>query len=95
MKVTQRVPLDQFAYIEFEQDYPNVEDAIAHNKQLIAEHNSPGLPANEWAKVRNQMFKTGQFDPNIVGLSNAQRFFINQCKLALRGVDQDLEPTIN
>ena len=83
MKITQRVPRDQFAYIEFEKEYEAVEDAIAHNKELIANQNELGLDQKEWVTARNAMVATGEFDPNLE-LNKSQRFWVNQTKLALR-----------
>lgn len=103
INVTQRIPIQEvkgpgismWSYIEFEGEYDSPELAIAANKKMVSETNAPGLPEKEWAQVRNKMFETGQFDPNIEGLNNAQRYFINQCKLAIRAVNKSTEPTIN
>lgn len=94
MKIIQRVPLDQFAYIEFEQEYDNAQEAIAHNAELVKMKDQVGLPEREWAKVRNQMLQTGEFDPNTEGLSKAQAYWVNQTKLALRSLKAE-EPTIS
>ena len=93
MKITQRVPLDQFAYIEFEEDYDNPQEAIAHNAELVKMNSEVGLPEREWAQVRNKMLQTGEFDPNIEGLSKAQAYWVNQTKLALRALKAD-DPVI-
>ena len=93
IKVTQRIPLDQFAYIEFEQKYDNPQEAIAHNAELVKMHMEPGLPEREWARARNHMLATGQFDPELK-LSKAQAYCVNQTKLALRANKAD-EPVIN
>lgn len=95
ISVTQRIPTEQYAYIEFTTDYESVGDAIAQHTELCARYNDEGLPDREWAGVRNKMFETGQFDPNIEGLSKAQKYFVNQCKLALRSLEKNNEPTIN
>lgn len=84
MEITQRIPTEQYAYVEFTKEYETEEDALAHNAELVAKFSDPGLPQNEWAKLRNKMLVTGEFDPNIEGLSKAQRYFVNQLKLALR-----------
>lgn len=93
MKVTQRIPLDQFAYIEFTEEYDNPQEAIAHNAALVKMHTEPGLPDREWAQARNRMLATGEFDPNLQ-LSKAQAYWVNQTKLALRSQKAD-EPIIN
>lgn len=94
VKVTQRIPLDQFAYIEFTDEYESPQEAIAHNAELVKMHTAPGLPDREWAQLRNNMLVTGQFDPNIEGLSRSQQYWVNQTKLALRANKSD-EPVIN
>lgn len=93
--VLQRIPTEQYAYIEFQGEYDSVGDALAEHTELCKRYNDEGLPDREWAGVRNKMFETGQFDPNIEGLSKAQKYFVNQCKLALRALDKNNEPTIN
>lgn len=94
MRVTQRVPLSQFAYIEFEEEYDSIQDAVAHNAEVISMNTEIGLPEKEWAKLRNKMLLTGEFDPNVTGLSKAQSYFINQLKLALRAAKAE-DPIIN
>lgn len=94
MRVTQRVPTSQFAYIEYEGEYENLEDALEENARLVKAYEDPGLPVREWAQLRNKMLVTGEFDPNIEGLSKAQRYFINELKLALRANKAE-DPIIN
>jgi hypothetical protein len=84
MEITQRIPLEQYAYIEFTKDYESVEDALADHAAIISMNTEPGLPEREWAQIRNRMFLTGEADPNIEGLSRLQKYVINQFKLALR-----------
>ena len=95
IKVTQRVPTSQYAYLEFEQEYETAGEALAHNAELVAKYSDAGLPDREWAQIRNKMFRTGEFDLNIEGLSKAQQYFINQCKLAIRANEKEVEPVIN
>jgi hypothetical protein len=95
MKIIQRIPTAQYSYIEFEDEYENVGEALVANAELCKRYEDPGLPDHKWAGVRNKMFSTGQFDPNIEGLSKAQRYFVNQCKLALRALKEDNDPVIN
>ena len=89
MKVKHRIPTDTYAYIEFEEESENAEQALIRNAELVASYNDAGLPPREWVPIRRKMFETGEFDPNIEGLSKAQRYFINQCKLALRDVTKE------
>lgn len=93
IKVTQRVPLEQYAYIEFEDEYDSIEDAITENRRLISLHADPGLPRNEWAKVRNRLYATGECDPELK-LSRLQAHVVNEFKKAQRSVSAD-EPVIN
>lgn len=94
MKVTQRIPTEQYAYIEFEQEYASVEEALAEHTELCKRYQDAGLPANQWAKLRNKMYATGEWDVNVEGLSKAQAYVINQLKLAQRALSAD-EPVIN
>jgi len=91
MKITQRIPTSSYAYIEFEGDYETPEEALTENVRLVGIYEDEGLPMREWAQLRNKMFKTGEFDPNIEGLSKAQRYFINECKKAYRAITEDGE----
>lgn len=93
MEITQRIPLEQFSYIEFTKEYESIGVALAEHAKIIKQYEDPGLPVHEWAKVRNKMMQTGQFDPNIEGLSKAQRYFINEAKLAYRAA-QAQDPVI-
>jgi hypothetical protein len=89
MIVKHRIPTDQYAYIEFEEECPSAEQALVRNAELVAAYSDPGLPPREWVPLRRKMFETGQFDPEIEGLSKAQRYFINQCKLAIREINRN------
>lgn len=71
-----------------------VEDAFAEHASLLSKYADPGLPPREWSKVRNKMMMTGEFDPNIEGLSKLQRYFINETKLGFRAA-QAPDPIIN
>ncbi len=93
MEVTQRIPLEQYAYIEFTKDYESIEEALNDHSVIVSKYSDPGLPQREWAKARNKMMQTGEFDPNIEGLSRAQRYFINEAKLAFRSLSAP-EPVI-
>jgi len=89
MLVKHRIPTDQYAYIEFEEECEDAERALVRNAELVAMYSDPGLPTRQWVAIRRQMFQTGEFDPNIEGLSKAQRYFINQCKLAVRELNKE------
>ncbi len=95
MKVTQRLPLEQYSYVEFEGEYESIEDAMTDHARLLSEYKQVGLAEREWAKVRNNMLVTGQFDPNLSQeLNKSQRYCINQIKLALRSAEAT-DPVIN
>lgn len=93
MKITQRIPLDQFSYIEFEYEYDNPQEAIAHNAELVKMHSEPGLPVREWAQARNHMLQTGEFDPNLQ-LSRSQQYWVNETKKAIRALKAD-DPVVD
>lgn len=94
MEVTQRIPLEQYAYIEFTKEYDSIEDALSDHSVIVSKNLEPGLPLREWTQVRNRMFATGEADPNIEGLSKLQRYFINETKLAFRALKAQ-DPIIN
>lgn len=96
IKVTHRLPTSQFAYMEFEEEVANPQEAmINHNLYLSMYSDKVGLDQNTWAKVRNNMLVTGQFDPNLFDeMSKAQRFWVNETKKALRANDSK-DPVIN
>ena len=96
MEVTQRIPTAQYAYVEFTKDYDSVEDAMADHKRMVKLYNEEGsLSHREWVAIRNNMVVTGECDPNIIDqMSAAQRWFINELKLALRAHTAE-EPVIN
>lgn len=93
LKAIQRIPTDQYAYIELELEYESVEDAFIDHERLLKLHEAGvGLGTNDWAKVRNNMLITGQCDPEIIAKMNkAQRFVINQIKLALRSQTREID----
>jgi len=95
LTITQRIPTETYAYLEFEKEYESIGDALAEHTELCHKYTDPGIPDHLWANIRNTMFQSGQFDPNVEGLSKAQRYFINQCKLAIRALDKTNEPVIN
>lgn len=88
IKVAQRIPTENYAYIELNIEYDTVEDAFIDHQRLLKLHEGgTGLNAREWKRVREHMLVTGTFDVNILDqLNHAQRWFVNELKLALRGV---------
>lgn len=94
IKVKQRVPTSQYAYMEYTKEYESEAEALIENREMVSMYEDQGLPPREWAQVRNKMFQTGHFDPNIENLSRLQRFFINECKKSLRALDEENNPTI-
>jgi hypothetical protein len=88
MKAIQRIPTDQYAYIELEIEYESVEDAFIDHERLLKLHSGGiGLNASEWKKVREHMLNTGESDPNLWdSMNKAQRFWINETKLGIRGL---------
>lgn len=91
IKVTQRIPTEQYAYIEFEKDYDNVEESMIDHVRLIKEYTEgAGLSVNDWAKVRNNMLKTGEVDVNLLqDMNKAQRYWVNETKNALRAIKDE------
>lgn len=96
MKVIQRIPTEQYAYIEVELEYETIENAFIDHERLLKLHDDGvGLDAREWKKVREHMLNTGECDPNDSHLlSKSQKWFCNELKLAFRALKAE-EPTIN
>lgn len=96
MKSIQRIPTDQYAYIELEIEYETVEEAFIDHERLLKLHETGvGLDAREWKKCREHMLTTGNCDPeHIERMNKAQRWWINETKLAMRALSAQ-EPTIN
>ena len=96
IKVTQRIPTNQYAYVEVELEYETVEEAFIDHERLLKLHESGvGLDARAWKKVREHMLTTGEVDPNDAHLmNNAQKWWVNECKLGLRALSAQ-EPVIN
>lgn len=102
MKIKQHVPFDKagysFAFIEFEDEYESPEEAVLANIAIvnsIKEEGYAGLGQNDWAKARNGFYATGEINPELTEqMNNAQRYVINQMKLAQRSVSAD-DPVIN
>lgn len=85
MKVKLHIPTKEYAFIEVE-----VDDDLSNIHQLYDEivhtfEPKEGLGVNEWAKVRNHYHKTGKIEvEEYEALSNKQKYFINEDKLAHR-----------
>lgn len=96
IKAIQRIPTDQYAYIELEIEYSSVEEAFIDHERLLKLHEAGvGLSASDWKKCRERMLTTGECDPNIMeNMNKAQRYWINETKLAMRALSAQ-EPTIN
>jgi hypothetical protein len=88
IKAIQRIPTDQYAYIELEIEYETPEDAFVDHERLLKLHNGGiGLDAREWKKVREHMLSTGESDPNLgERMNNAQKWWVNETKLGLRAL---------
>lgn len=91
MEAIHRIPTTQYGYIEVKLEYDDVECAIAdHNRILRLYQEGVGLSASDWKSMREHMLTTGEFDPNrYEELNNDQKYWVNQTKLALRGLSAD------
>lgn len=96
MKAIQRIPTDQFAYVELEMEYDTPEDAFIDHQRLLKLHEGGvGLDARKWKEVRLHMMHTGEFDPNLFGQMNkAQKWWVNETKKTLRDLKSE-DPIIN
>lgn len=91
MQVTQRIPTENYAYIELNLEYDSVEDAfLDHNRLLKLHEGGTGLLPREWTKVRKTMLEKGECDPNLTQeMNQAQRWFINELKLGIRSLTKE------
>ena len=89
MKYKIHIASGDYCFIEAE--YESLEEALAeHDSILNMVKDKDGLSVSEWKKVRGTMLNTGEFDPNLLEfLSKAQRFWVNQTKLALRDIKKE------
>lgn len=96
MKAVQRIPTTQYGYVEIEIEYETAEEAFIDHERLLKLHETGvGLDAREWKKCREYMLTTGNCDPEqIERMNKAQRWWINETKLAMRALSAQ-EPTIN
>ena len=91
IKVTQRIPTDPYAYIEYEKEYETMSEAIKEHRVLCRKVGL-GLPEKEWVEVRRTIFNTGEFNPELWNkLNSEQQFLINEFKKEKRYA----ESTIN
>lgn len=95
ISVTHRIPTEQYAYLEFADDYDSIEDAFKVHRNLLCRAGT-GLDQSTWKTLRRQMYETGQFDNDRYGRSlNAdQYYFVNQMKLIQRELKAN-DPVIN
>lgn len=90
MLIKQRISTGEYMFIEFDKEYESEEEAYLEHARLQEKWLYPGLPDREWAKVRNNLFKTGECDPeDIEQMNKSQRYVVNQFKLALRSLTKE------
>ena len=91
MKVTQRIPTQQFAYIEVEMEAETPEEAFVEHERLLALHaGGVGLNPSDWKRAKLHMMNTGEFDPNLFEeMNKAQRYWVNETKKTLRDIKTD------
>lgn len=89
--VIQRIPTESYAYIELNLEYESAEEAFIDHERLLKMHEGgTGLPPREWSQVRKDMLNTGECNPECMERMNkAQRWFINELKLAIRSVNKE------
>lgn len=95
IKITQRIPTEQYAFVEFVGEYEDLQTAFKEHRMLLRRAGE-GLNASEWKVVRRKMYETGQFDVTIWNRLNAdQQFFINEQKKIHREMKEEIDPVIN
>ena len=94
MKARIRIPTTEYAFIELETD---LADDMSH-RDIVEMHDfyqnlvkdKEGLNQLEWAKVRNNFILNNIIDEEDYNkLSKAQRYVINEVKLATRSVTKE------
>lgn len=93
MRVIQRIPTTQFAYIELEMEVESEVEAFSKHEELLKMYvEGVGLNPSEWKKAKIHMLNTGEFDLNLFeSMTKAQRYWVNQTKLALRAIREENE----
>lgn len=91
IQVVQRIPTENYAYLELRLEYADVEEAFIDHKRLLTLHEGgPGLPPREWTKVRKDMMVKGECNPELIEqMNSAQRWWVNETKLALRSLTKE------
>ena len=86
MKVTVRIPTTQYGYIEAEQEYESVEEALQDYDRLVAVYTGgDGLSQKEWVQERNSYINEGKIDvEQFERMDKRQTDIINEIKLARR-----------
>ncbi len=91
LKVIQRIPTEAYAYIELSLEYNDVEEAFIDHRRLLKIHEGgAGLTPREWTKVRKDMMIKGECNPELIEqMNSAQRWWVNETKLALRSLTKE------
>ena len=90
MLIKQHIKTGDYMFIEFDNEYESVEDSFVDHARLQKKWSDPGLEGRNWVRVRNHMIKTCECDPaDIEQMSHAQKWFINEAKLALRSLTKE------
>lgn len=85
MKAKIRIPTHEYAFIEVDIDGTEDEIVATHDRIMNMCRERTGLTQKEWAKFRNDYINKGEIDNEKWELlSKAQKFVINEIKLALR-----------
>lgn len=90
IKCLQRIPTASYAYIELNLEYASPEEAfIDHQRLLKMYEGGVGLEPRVWTKVRKDMLVKGECDPELIEQMNtAQRWWVNETKLAIRSLSK-------
>jgi len=91
IKVKQRIPTVNYAYLELEIEYESPEEAFVDHQRLLKMHEGgTGLPARTSTQVRKTMLTKNECDPNLFDEMNAaQRWWVNETKLAMRSLTKE------
>lgn len=91
IKVVQRIPTEAYAYLELNLEYDSPEEAFIDHQRLLKMHEGgAGLPPRLWTQVRKDMLTKNECNPELIEQMNgAQRWWVNETKLAMRSLTKE------
>lgn len=90
MKSKIHIATKEYCFIEFETEVESMEESlIAYDKFMLLLNDKEGLNTKDWARVRNNFILNNEIDEEDYNkLSKAQRYVINEVKIAVRSLKE-------